>query len=114
MCGMRLAFNLNTLPFVFPHAFPMTEQETLVLRQHIEALNTPLALIIGDTAASYFPGDDENSNVQAGNYGRTLRTLTSCPGNPAVVVLSHPTKNAAHDNLIPRGGGAFLNELDGI
>lgn len=113
MAGMRLAFNLSTLPFVFPHAFPMTEEETATLRQHIENLRVPLALIIGDTAASYFPGDDENSNVQAGGYGRTLRSLTQCPGNPAVVVLSHPTKNAARDNLLPRGGGAFLNELDG-
>ena len=25
----------------------------------------------------------------------------------------HPVKNASDDNLIPRGGGAFLNEVDG-
>jgi hypothetical protein len=24
----------------------------------------------------------------------------------------HPVKNAARDNLLPRGGGAFLNEMD--
>jgi hypothetical protein len=29
------------------------------------------------------------------------------------VALCHPTKNASHGNLLPRGGGAFLNELDG-
>jgi hypothetical protein len=28
-------------------------------------------------------------------------------------VLCHPTKNAQDDNLVPRGGGAFLNEVDG-
>ena len=46
-------------------------------------------------------------------YGRILRTLNSCNGRPAVVVLSHPVKNADRDNLLPRGGGAFVNELDG-
>jgi hypothetical protein len=30
-----------------------------------------------------------------------------------VVALCHPVKNAGKGNLLPRGGGAFLNELDG-
>jgi hypothetical protein len=30
-----------------------------------------------------------------------------------VVAACHPVKNASDDNLIPRGGGAFLNEVDG-
>jgi hypothetical protein len=29
------------------------------------------------------------------------------------MVLCHPVKNAADDNLIPRGGGAFIAEMDG-
>jgi hypothetical protein len=41
------------------------------------------------------------------------RGFTECEGHPAVVVLSHPIKNASRSNLLPRGGGAFLNELDG-
>ena len=35
------------------------------------------------------------------------------PGEPCVVVACHPVKNADDNNLIPRGGGAFLNEMDG-
>jgi hypothetical protein len=35
------------------------------------------------------------------------------PGEPCVVVACHPVKNANDDSLIPRGGGAFLNEMDG-
>ena len=35
------------------------------------------------------------------------------PGEPCVIVACHPVKNASDDNLIPRGGGAFLNEVDG-
>ena len=36
------------------------------------------------------------------------------PGKPCVVVCSHPTKNAQkHEELVPRGGGAFVAEVDG-
>ena len=91
----------------------MTEDEVATLKKEITALDASFSLIIGDTAASFFPGEDENDNVEAGQYARTLRMLTGGKGNPAVVVLSHPVKNARRDNMLPRGGGAFLNELDG-
>jgi hypothetical protein len=35
------------------------------------------------------------------------------PGKPAVVANVHPVKNAAHDKLLPAGGGSFLNQVDG-
>jgi hypothetical protein len=34
-------------------------------------------------------------------------------GNPTVIVTSHPVKHFSRENMIPRGGGAFLNEMDG-
>ncbi len=115
MIGVANTFRLPaaSLPFVLPGSFPLTDDEAEALKRDITELGVPLALIVGDTAAAFFPGDDENSNVQAGAYARTLRTFTECEGNPAVVVLSHPIKHAGHDGMIPRGGGAFLNELDG-
>jgi len=115
MLGMLQTYRLQPglLPYVLPGGFPLTEEEMYTLKQEVDGLGAPLSLIVGDTASSYFPGDDENSNVQAGAYARSLRTLTECRGNPAVVVLSHPTKGAARGNLLPRGGGAFLNEMDG-
>jgi hypothetical protein len=73
----------------------------------------PFALIIIDSAAAYFEGDDENSNTQLGNYARMLRTLVEITGGPTIIVLCHPVKNANPDALLPRGGGAFLNEVDG-
>ena len=72
-----------------------------------------LVLVIVDTAAAYFPGDETNSNSQQGAYARALRDLTFLPGKPAALVCCHPVKNAARDNLIPMGGSAFLNEVDG-
>jgi hypothetical protein len=116
MIGMANAYNLprERLPYVLPGGFPLTEPEAEALQREIAALGVPLALIVGDTASSFFPGDDENNNVQAGSYARSLRGFTEqCKGKPAVVALCHPVKNAARNNLLPRGGGAFLNELDG-
>ena len=70
------------------------------------------ALLIVDTSAAYFEGDNENDNVQLGQHASRLRELR-IPGGPCTIINCHPTKNATDDNLIPRGGGAFLNEMDG-
>jgi AAA domain/Bifunctional DNA primase/polymerase, N-terminal len=71
------------------------------------------ALVIIDTSAAYYEGDEVNSNTQQGDHARRLRKLVTLPGGPSVLVLCHPVKNAAHDNLLPLGAGAFLNEVDG-
>ena len=72
-------------------------------------------LVVVDTAAAFFDGEEENSNTELGEYARRLRRrLCTLPGKPCVVVCSHPTKNAkTHDELVPRGGGAFVAEVDG-
>jgi hypothetical protein len=70
-------------------------------------------LIIVDTVAAYFEGDNDNDNVQMGDHARMLRSLTLLPGGPSVLCLAHPTKGAGDDDLIPKGGGAFINEIDG-
>jgi antitoxin component HigA of HigAB toxin-antitoxin module len=57
--------------------------------------------------------DDENDNVQLGNHARMLRTFVDLPGGPTILVTCHPAKNPDMTNLVPRGGGAFLNEVDG-
>ena len=43
-----------------------------------------------------------------GQHARRLRGLVNLPGGPCVLVPCHPVKNAAADNLQPRGGGASL------
>ncbi|MFQ6181661.1 AAA family ATPase [Sinorhizobium meliloti] len=70
-------------------------------------------LIIVDTSAAFFDGDDENSNTQLGNHARNMRDLTGVAGGPCVIVATHPVKSATAENMLPRGGGAFLNEVDG-
>lgn len=71
------------------------------------------ALVVVDTVAAFYEGDDDNDNVLMGDYARFLRSLCELPGGPCVLALAHPTKRANDDDLVPKGGGAFLNEVDG-
>lgn len=82
------------------------------IRAQVEALGGA-DLIVVDTSAAYFFGTDENGNTELGKHARDLRALTTLPGRPCVMVACHPTKNAGPDNLLPRGGGAFIAEMDG-
>jgi hypothetical protein len=72
-----------------------------------------VVLVIVDTSAAYFEGEEPNNNKQQAEHAQRLRTLADLQGGPCVLVNCHPVKNAAPDNLIPYGGGAFLNEVDG-
>jgi AAA domain len=87
------------------------------MRAKIEAEMQQLGgvdLIIIDTSAAYFLGKDELSNTDMGAHARLLRTLTTLPGAPCVLVLCHPIKHVTEPaQLLPRGGGAFLAEVDG-
>jgi hypothetical protein len=94
-----------------PATFPMEE----LIDRVIGMANAvgPFDMITVDTMAAFFGGDDDNHNVQAGHYARVLRRLTEIEGHPAVIVPAHPVKAASKFTLLPRGGGAFLNEVDG-
>jgi hypothetical protein len=99
--------------FFLPGALPITTDE---IRRRIDAeaqTRGPFGLVIVDTSAAYFRGDDENSNAQLGEHARKLRSLVELPGGPTVVVTCHATKTPNMDNLLPRGGGAFVAEVDG-
>jgi hypothetical protein len=87
--------------------------DTDALLKQVEGLGK-LDLIIIDTSAAYFLGEDENVNTDIGKHARKLRRLIELPGGPCVLVLCHPIKHATEvAQLIPRGGGAFLAEVDG-
>lgn len=70
-------------------------------------------LVIVDSSAAFFSGTDENSNPEMVAHSMKLRCLTELAGRPAVLVVCHPSKHASSvESLLPRGGSAFLNELD--
>src|SRR5262249_4011545 len=71
-------------------------------------------LVIIDTGPVFYEGDDENNRTQQARHALMLRELIDIiPGKPAVIANVHPVKNAAADNLLPAGGGSFLNQVDG-
>jgi hypothetical protein len=99
--------DMDKVHFV-PGVFKFTE---ISERIRDEMATQELALVVVDTSAAYFETDDENNNVQALAHAKRLRELSRLPGGPTVLICCHPTKNA--ESLVPRGGGAFLNEVDG-
>lgn len=82
------------------------------LREEAEKLQN-LVLIVVDTFAAYFDGDEENSNAQTLDFARVVRNLTAISSKPAVIMPAHPVKNAGKQNLAPKGGSSLVNEVDG-
>jgi hypothetical protein len=107
-----LGFDPDTIDVHFLPGTPRLSKAVARIRAEVEVIG-PVALVVIDTSAAYFEGDDENGNVEMGKHARFLRELVTLPGEPCVLVACHPVKNAGPDNLLPRGGGAFLNEMDG-
>lgn len=110
----KVGFDPEALEFLVLENITTIDKRSLSRISAEVAAFGDLALVIVDTSFSLFLGDDENSNAQAGNHARQQRKLTELPGRPCVVTLCHPIKNVmGKESLIPRGGGAFLNEVDG-
>jgi AAA domain len=108
----KLKFNADTIDVCFiDGVYDIAKIETRI-HDEVEGLGG-VALIIIDTSPAYFAGDNENDNPQMIAHAQMLYRLKMLPGNPAVLACCHPVKNAAKDALIPRGGGGFLNALDG-
>ena len=109
--GQNMDFDVEKIDVHFvPGRFKITDLIEKI-RTEMEALGG-CALLIIDTSAAYFEGDNENDNVQLGQHASNMRELR-IPGGPCTLINCHPPKDAADDNLLPRGGGAFLAEVDG-
>jgi Bifunctional DNA primase/polymerase, N-terminal/AAA domain/Primase C terminal 2 (PriCT-2) len=72
-----------------------------------------VGLIVVDTSPAYFQGENESDRVQMLEHARMLRSYTNVPGRPTVIANCHPKINYDPENMVPAGGGSFLNELDG-
>lgn len=84
-----------------------------VLRAKMEAM-PDLKLIIVDSLQAFFEGDNDNDNTQMVEMAHALRGLTQIAQRPAILIIAHPAgKIPSRENLVPRGGGAFLAEIDG-
>ena len=96
---------------VLPQALPLAGCAEQILAE-ARTQEGDYSLVLVDTSISYYSGDDEDDNLQARTHAWHLRALAELPGHPAIIANCHPTKSADRDNLLPRGGGAFLNEID--
>lgn len=104
--------NPTSLPVTFLAGFVDLKRSLPILREHFESY--PLRLVVVDTLAAFFDGDNENDNAQLQAFTNdVLRPLTELPGRPTVLVPAHPTKGAGKDSLTPKGGSSLLNAIDG-
>jgi len=111
--AQQMDFDVETIDVHFiPGVFKISEMMDRI-RAEINDFAGGVGLVCVDTSAAYFEGDNENDNVQQGEHARRFRSLTTMQGGPCVLVACHPPKNAGDDNLLPRGGGAFIAEMDG-
>jgi energy-coupling factor transporter ATP-binding protein EcfA2 len=110
--AQHMDFDLGAIQVDFiPGTFKISQLANRITKEVEE--RGEVGLVVVDTSAAYFEGDDENSNTQQAQHARRLRSLVNMPGGPCVLVLCHPVKNATPENLIPRGGGSFIAEIDG-
>ena len=96
---------------VLPQALPLASAVQQILEE-ARRQEGDYSMVLVDTSISYYSGDNEDDNLQARTHAWHLRALAELPGHPAIVANTHPTKSADRENLLPRGGGAFLNEID--
>ena len=109
--AQHLDFDPNKIDVDFVEGVFSLSERTDALLSEAEARPYTLALV--DTSAAFFEGDEFNNNRQQLDHALKLRRLTEINGRPAIIVGCHPVKSATETNLVPYGGGAFLNELDG-
>lgn len=96
---------------VLPQALPLVGCVEQIIEE-ARAQAGDYSLVLVDTSISYYSGDNEDDNLQARTHAWHLRALTELPGHPAIIANCHPTKSAERETLLPRGGGAFVNEID--
>jgi hypothetical protein len=108
----KMGFDAETIGVHFVSGVKKLSDVAPRIREEVERIGG-VSLVVVDTSAAFFEGDEENGNVQAGIHARMMRSLVNLSGGPCILVMCHPVKNAQQDNLLPRGGGAFIAEVDG-
>jgi hypothetical protein len=112
--SQHMHFDHDSIEVFFVEGVFKISQMIPRLKQEAEAIGGDFGLVNIDTGPVFYEGDDESSRTQQGQHAVMLRNLVEqIPGRPTVIANVHPVKNAAPDNLIPAGGGNFLNQVDG-
>src|SRR5262249_13985566 len=111
--AQQMDFDADAIEVYFIEGVFRISKMTNTLKAEAERIGGEFGLIIVDTGPVFYEGDDENNRNQQGKHAEMLRSLINAiPGKPSVLANVHPIKNANHDNLLPAGGGNFLNQVD--
>jgi hypothetical protein len=112
--AQHMGFDVDGIEVYFVEGVFKISQMAARLKKEAEGIGEDFGLVIIDTSPVFYEGDEENNRTQQGRHADLLRKLIGIiPGKPAVVANCHPVKNATVDNLLPAGGGNFLNQVDG-
>jgi hypothetical protein len=112
--AQHMGFDKDEIEVFFVEGVFKISQMAARLKKEAEEIGGAFGLVIIDTSPVFYEGDDENNRTQQGRHAEMLRQLIGIiPGKPAVIANCHPVKNAAENNLLPAGGGNFLNQVDG-
>jgi hypothetical protein len=111
--AQQMDFDPDTIEVYFVEGVFKISQMAGRLKEEAAELGGEFGLVIVDTSPVFYEGDEENNRTQQGKHAEMLRGLIDIiPGRPAIVANCHPVKNATPDNLLPAGGGNFLNSVD--
>jgi hypothetical protein len=112
--AQNMGFNVDDIGVFFVEGVFKISQMAARLKKEAEEIGGLFGMVIIDTSPVFYEGDDENNRTQQGRHAEMLRQLINIiPGKPSVIANCHPVKNAAENNLLPAGGGNFLNQVDG-
>lgn len=105
--------NVENLPIHFLSGHFLLSQFESDLKAELSK-HHDLRLVITDSLQAFFEGENDNGNVEMIEAARRFRALSELPQKPASIVIAHPAgKRPDRENIVPRGGSAFGNELDG-
>jgi AAA domain len=112
--SQQMDFDAEAIEVFFVEGAFKISQMAETLKAEAESRGGEFGLVIIDTGPVFYEGDDENNRTQQARHAVMLRELIDIiPRRPAVIANVHPVKNAQADNLLPAGGGSFLNQVDG-
>ena len=112
--AQQMDFVVDDIQVFFIEGVFKISQAATQLKEEADRHGGDFGLVVIDTSPVFYEGDDENNRTQQGAHAKMLRDLISIiPRKPTVLANCHPVKNAAPDNLVPAGGGSFLNQVDG-
>jgi len=100
---------------ILPQSFDLAARAHELIAE-IERVGASLVIVDTDAAVSLGSSGEssENDNALRMGQAKKYRELTRCKARPTVIALCHPIKRPqSADDCIPRGAGAFLNEIDG-